>query len=159
MSNDSSADKWMAPSPLGPCACSQLRRTTRKVSSLYDDLLNASGLTNSQYALLVNVARQGAISRTALAEKLGMDRTTLTRNLKPLEGEKLVVSAKSDDRRERLLKLSPAGRQKLRRSYDQWETAQQLFASHLGSKNLRQLRTILQAAEEAVEKAVQGIHP
>src|SRR5690242_21737079 len=88
MSNETSPDRWLSPSTLGPCACSQLRRTTRKVSSLYDDMLSSAGLTNSQYSLLVNVGREGAVSRTALAERLGMDRTTLTRNLKPLEAER-----------------------------------------------------------------------
>jgi DNA-binding MarR family transcriptional regulator len=122
-------------------------------------MLNTAGLTNSQYALLVNVGREGAVSRTALAERLGMDRTTLTRNLKPLEAEKLVVSARSDDRRERLLKLSPAGRQKLRKSYEQWETAQRLFTAQLGANMLRQLRTILQAAEQAAETVIKGMHP
>jgi DNA-binding MarR family transcriptional regulator len=79
--------------------------------------------------------------------------------LKPLEAEKLIVSAKSDDRRERLLKLSPAGRQKLRKSYEQWETAQRLFTSQLGETTLRQLRTILHAAEQAAENAIKGMHP
>jgi DNA-binding MarR family transcriptional regulator len=122
-------------------------------------MLSSAGLTNSQYSLLVNVGREGSVSRTALAERLGMDRTTLTRNLKPLEAEKLIVSAKSDDRRERLLKLSPTGRQKLRKSYEQWETAQRLFTSQLGETTLRQLRTILHAAEQAAENAIKGMHP
>ena len=72
-------------SEYGPCACSQLRRTARKLSALYDQTLAPAGITVTQYALLVNVARAGKISRTALAAQLGMDRTTLTRNLMPLE--------------------------------------------------------------------------
>lgn len=128
------------------------------MSSLYDELLNSSGLTNTQYALLVNVAREGAVSRTALAERLGMDRTTLTRNLKPLEAAKFVVAARSEDRRERLLKLSPAGQQKLQASFQLWDKAQRLFAAELGVKTLRQLRSVLQAAEHAAEIAIRGIH-
>jgi DNA-binding MarR family transcriptional regulator len=104
-------------SEFGPCVCSQIRRTARRVSSLYDRLLASAGLTITQHALLANIARAGKMGRSALAVPLGMDRTTLTRNLKPLEAAKLVLPAESEDRRERLLRLSPEGSRKLRQSY------------------------------------------
>ncbi len=59
---------------LGPCACAQVRRLARKLSSLYDNVLSPEALTITQYSLLVNIERTGQLSHTALAEKLGMDR-------------------------------------------------------------------------------------
>jgi hypothetical protein len=78
---------------LGPCACAQVRRLARKLSSLYDNLLSPEALTITQYSLLVNIERAGQLSHAALAEKVGMDRTTLTRNLRPLTRTKWVAAA------------------------------------------------------------------
>lgn len=148
------ADLWNVPNSLGGCACSQLRRATRRVSSFYDGFLHTSGLTVTQHSLLVNIARAGAVSRSALAALLGMDRTTLTRNLQPLERDRLVVPAPAGaDRRERLLRLSSAGRRKLAESYPLWEQAQQKFVEEMGSSALDQLRRLLKAAETAAEAA------
>ena len=69
---------------LGPCVCSQVRRLARKFSSLYDTLLSPEDLTITQYSLLANIERAGQLSHLVLAGKVGMDRTTLTRNLRPL---------------------------------------------------------------------------
>lgn len=153
MPNASKEEKWLASSTSGPCVCSQLRRTARKVSALYDSALASSGLTVTQHALLVNIARTEQISVTALAARLGMDRTTLSRNLRPLEKALLIATVRSDDRRERLLRVSALGRRKLQRSYDLWESAQERFAFEAGVELLHKLRTVLQAAEEAADMA------
>src|SRR4051812_31437692 len=92
-----------------PCICSQLRRTARMISSLYDRELAASGISVTQYALLARIGRADGLSRTTLAAQLGMDRTTLTRNLGPLERAGLVTSKSGEDRREKLLQLTSAG--------------------------------------------------
>lgn len=148
-------ENWHVPGELGPCACSQLRRTARKLSSLYDEALAACGLTVTQHAILVNIGRARQVSRTALAARLGMDRTTLTRNIQPLEKAALVVAAVSTDRRERLLSLSIEGKRRLRQSYSLWEEAQRRFAKELGADKLEQLRGILQTAELAAEAAME----
>ena len=138
-------------SEFGPCACSQLRRAARKLSALYDRLLEDAGVTVTQYALLVNIARAGEISRTSLAAQLGMDRTTLTRNLMPLEKAGLLSAALGADRRERLICLTEKGTRKLSESYVLWKRAQAVFATQMGPAKLKQLRSALQAAELAAE--------
>ncbi len=135
MSTMSEDEKWDTPGELGPCACSQVRRTARKLSLLYDHALSEVGVTVTQYAVLVNVARAGQVSRTELASLLGMDRTTLTRNLGPLERSKLIVKAPSQDRRERLLCLSSEGREKLRESYAIWASVQSRFLRKDGRRD------------------------
>lgn len=151
MSNTKHRDHWQIPESLGPCVCAQLRRAARKASALYDRSLAPTGLSVTQYSVLMNIARAGKISRSALAAQLGMDRTTLTRDLKPLEKAKLVAAAESDDLRERLLQLSPAGKRRLRRSYQRWANTQKAFAAGIGRSRLEALRIALAAVEAAAE--------
>jgi DNA-binding MarR family transcriptional regulator len=138
---------------LGPCACSQVRRLARKLSSLYDTLLSPEDLTITQYSLLANIERAGQLSHTVLAEKMGMERTTLTRNLRSLTRAKWVVAATGKDRRQHLLQLTATGRRKLVRTLPLWEEAQRQFFSQIGSEPLQELRALLTSAESAVTKA------
>jgi DNA-binding MarR family transcriptional regulator len=157
MSESNIVDPWLIPNPNGPCACTQLRRAARKVSALYDQALQPVGLTITQHALLVNVARAGEISRTALAAHLGMDRTTLTRNLAPLEKEDLLIPVPGADRRERLIRISAKGRRKLRQSYQLWLDTQKKFSQSIGSAALEQFRAALTAAEAAAERCSEKV--
>jgi DNA-binding MarR family transcriptional regulator len=142
------------PAPqLGPCVCSQVRRLARKLSSLYDTLLSPEDLTIAQYSLLAKFERAGRLSHTVLADKVGMERTTLTRNLRPLTRAKWVAAATGQDRRQHLLQLTAAGRRKLVRSLPLWEEAQRQFLSQIGSESLQELRALLTSAESAVTKA------
>jgi len=131
---------------LGPCACAQVRRLARKLSSLYDNVLSPEALTITQYSLLVNIERTGQLSHTALAEKLGMD-------LRPLTRAKWVAAAIGQDRRQHLLQLTAVGRRKLVRSLPLWEEAQRQFLSQIGTESLQELQTLLTSAESAVTKA------
>lgn len=144
-------DQWNGAREIEPCACSQVRRTARKLSLVYDHALSEVGLTVTQYAVLVNVARARQVSRTALAASLGMDRTTLTRNLRPLERAKLIVKAPSKDRRERLLCLSADGERKLRASYAIWESVQSEFVRKLGAETFGAFEKVLATAENVAE--------
>ena len=138
---------------LGPCVCSQVRRLARKLSSLYDTLLSPEDLTITQYSLLVSIERAGQLSHLVLAEKVGMERTTLTRNLRPLTRAKWIATASGSDRRQHLLQLTAAGRRKLIRSLPLWEEAQRKFLSQIGSESLQELRALLASSESAVTKA------
>lgn len=154
MSESVARKKWSTPVKVEACACSQVRRTARKLSLLYDHALAPVGLTVTQYALLVSVGRAGQVSRTRLASMLGMDRTTLTRNLGPLEKTKLIVKGISEDRRERLLRLSDEGERKLREGYSVWESVQGQFVEKLGTERYEELNRILKVAESVVESVL-----
>ncbi len=157
MSRMKTEERWDVCSEFGPCACSQVRRTARKLSLVYDHALSRVGLTVTQYAVLVNVARARQVSRTVLASSLGMDRTTLTRNLGPLERAKLIVKAPSADRRERLLCLSAEGKRKLRASYAIWESVQSEFVRRLGVETLSAFEKVLATAEDVAESILNPI--
>jgi DNA-binding MarR family transcriptional regulator len=137
---------------LGPCVCSQVRRLARKLSSYYDTLLSPENLSITQYSLLANIDREVQLSHTALAEKVGMERTTLTRNLLPLIRAKWVAAAAGKDRRQHLLRLTAAGKRKLVRSLPWWQQAQRQFLSQFGFESLQELRALLASAESAVAK-------
>lgn len=89
----------MPPAPVTGCTCFRLRKLTRRLTQHYDAYLAPTGLRLTQYSLLANLARGGPATMSALADLLEMDRTTLTRNLKPLVQSGFVaVGAGSDGR-------------------------------------------------------------
>ena len=145
-------EPWRDPI-LGACACSQLRRTSRAVSALYDGFLAAAGLTVTQYAVLVTIARGDAVTKTSLAERLGMDRTTLTRNLRPLERDGLVRDKAGADRREHLVELTDEGLSRLEAGYACWNEAQARFLNIFGNSNLKNLKRLLKRASESAAQA------
>lgn len=115
------------------CACFNFRRATRAITQLYDHVLAPSGLRATQLALLVGLAKSGAIPLTKLAPVLGMDRTTLTRNLAPLERDGLVVQRPGADRRVTLLEITPKGSKVLAKAIPLWEQAQHQITAGLGA--------------------------
>lgn len=136
-----------------PCVCTTLRRAARTVSAFYDHALAQAGLTVTQYALLAKIGRADGVSMTALAEQMGMDRTTLTRNLTPLARRQLVSAGAGEDRRERILRLTDTGREQLEMSYPLWAEAQRQMLEQLGKRRWRQLRKALAAAEGVISSA------
>ena len=143
-------------SDLGPCVCAQVRRLARKLSSHYDSLLAPEGLTITQYSLLANIDRAGCIPHTMLAEKVAMERTTLTRNLRLLLESELVSIVQGKDRRQHLLKITRLGKEKLVRGLPFWEKAQHQFLTSLAPETMHQLRSILQSAETAATKTLKS---
>ena len=114
------------------CACANLRKASRAVTQLYDESLQPSGLRATQYTLLVALSLTGSISITDLAQKLVMDRTTLTRNLTLLEHQGLVTIAPGTDQRTRLVTLTNQGLEAVAKSLPLWEQAQTRIVSGLG---------------------------
>ncbi|MDH3195709.1 MAG: MarR family winged helix-turn-helix transcriptional regulator [Hyphomicrobiales bacterium] len=114
------------------CLCFNLRKATRALTQSYDAALKPAGITTPQFTLLTLLEKRGPISLSPLAGALGMDRTTLTRNLKPLQRDGLVASASGDDRRVRLLDLTAAGRSRLRAAEPLWRAVQLRVAESFG---------------------------
>lgn len=118
------------------CTCLLLRKAARRVSQIYDRHLTPFGLTITQFALLSHIRTYDGIGIGALAGKLVMDPTTLTRNLKPLERQGLIVQvADRNDKRNRNLHLTQAGRDAFRAARPGWEVAQDEIATALGSED------------------------
>jgi DNA-binding MarR family transcriptional regulator len=126
------------------CACFNFRRATRAITQLYDHVLAPSGLRATQLTLLVGLSRSGAVPLTRLAPVLGMDRTTLTRNLGPLERDGLVVHRPGSDRRVTLLEITPKGSKVLAKAIPLWQQAQQQITSGLGAGRWHTLQREIQ---------------
>src|ERR1700733_1620348 len=128
-----------------PCNCTALRKATRRVSQLYDSALEPCGLRTTQRAILNHITRAGTPSLGELAESLVMDRGALTHNLKPLERDGLVeVHVDPDDRRNRLVALTAAGRAKRADSAPLWKRAQAGFETAFGAAKSASLRNALE---------------
>src|SRR5215470_19554518 len=93
-----------------PCACANLRRATRAVSRRYNRELRSAGLEITQYNLLMALNLAGETSQGELGWRLAMDSTTLTRMLELLRKRAWIRVKQGDDRRRRLVSLTPAGR-------------------------------------------------
>ena len=127
------------------CNCTALRKATRRVSQLYDSALEPCGLRSTQRTILIQIARSGTPPLGELAEALVMDRGALTHNLKPLERDGLVeVRIDSQDRRNRLVALTSAGRKKLGESEALWKRAQDGFEAAFGAAKSAALRKALE---------------
>jgi DNA-binding MarR family transcriptional regulator len=122
---------------LNDCACNKVRTAARAVTRVYDDALRPVGLRATQLSVLVAVETIDALSITSLAAVLGMDRSTLTRNLRPLEEEGLVALGQEGWRRSRTLEITKKGQQRLREAAPLWEKAQKQLSAKLGDRNLR----------------------
>jgi DNA-binding MarR family transcriptional regulator len=127
------------------CACTVVRRAAREVTHLYDDALAPTGLRITQYSLLANLDRHGAIAMTELAEVLGMDRTTLTRNVGPLRRDGLLSLRSAGYGRTKLVTLTERGRRRLRDAFPYWTEAQQRFAAAAGEDPARNLLQLAEA--------------
>jgi DNA-binding MarR family transcriptional regulator len=77
--------------PTRDCICSAYRRATRALTQHYEAQFRGSGLRGTQFTVLATLVQTGPIPSTRLAKQLGMERTTLTRNLKPLEDRSLIT--------------------------------------------------------------------
>lgn len=108
------------------CHCLAARRRAREITRLFDEKLRPHGLRATQFSVLAAVAVKGAAPVGELAYLLGLDRTTLTRSANVLERNGWVDSDRSQDGRERLLRLTHSGRQQLEGAFPAWKDAQDL---------------------------------
>jgi DNA-binding MarR family transcriptional regulator len=145
--------------PITPtyCTCLALRRATRRVTQIYDAHMKPLGLRITQFAVLgqlagagapaapaqISATSPGAMSITALARRLGLDRSTLGRNLRPLIKAGLVVMEGGEDRRAHTLALTDAGRALLDKAIPLWRDAQKHVSEKLGREKTRALRAVL----------------
>ena len=125
--------------PALDCICFNVRKSARAITQVYDDALRPTGLRATQFTLLVATRRLGAVTVNCLAETLVMDRTTLTRNLRPLEKEGLVQVLPGGDRREREITLTAAGQATLRKALPVWRQVQAQVRHRLGPGRVSRL--------------------
>lgn len=118
-----------------------LRRAARRVSERYDEALARVGLRATQFAVLAALRDGKGLSVNELADRLDLDRTTMGKNLRPLERDGLVaVKASEEDRRSKSIGLTAAGRDRLGSALPLWAGAQEEMEVANGRKRMKALR-------------------
>lgn len=127
--------------PGGRCYATALRKASRRMSQIYDDALEPSGIKTTQRAILAEIERSGPLNVGALANALVMDAGGLAHTLKPLVRDGYIsIGVDPDDRRNRLIGIEPAGVAKLRQSDALFEIAQAKFEQAFGVTEASALR-------------------
>jgi DNA-binding MarR family transcriptional regulator len=143
---------------LEECTCLAVRQAARHISQFYDQRLAAAGLRTTQYSILGKLRRLGPMTINALADELVMDRTTLGRNILPLEREGLIsVAPGRADRRSKELRLTEVGIERLRAARAGWSEAQARFAAAFGDERAAGLRALLREVSATNLPAVSGV--
>lgn len=122
--------------PLDPrdCLCLHTRRAARRLTQLFDEALRPSGLRITQFQLLAAVEAMQPVAQAPLADMLGTDSTTLTRNLAVVERDGLVALGRDKaDRRENRISLTTSGRNRLHRAIPMWRKAHESLAEQVAS--------------------------
>ncbi|MCD9087634.1 MarR family winged helix-turn-helix transcriptional regulator [Stenotrophomonas sp. SY1] len=135
-----------------PCTCFQLRRAARRVSQVYDHHLAAADLSLNAYSILRRAREPRSLGE--LADALGMDRTTLSRNLKPLVDSGLLASQPGKDSRQRRLHITAAGRRRLKKAFPLWQRAQEDVEAAFGSTRVAGLNRQLEALTQVLDAGV-----
>ncbi len=134
----------MSDLPPESCSCSALRQAARHVTKLYDEALAPIGLGLNQYSILSKLNRFGPKILQDLAALLVMDRSTLGHLLRPLEKRGLVTLGVSEqDRRSRVITLTPVGAQLMKEARPLWAKAERQFEHGFGAEPAASLRVVL----------------
>lgn len=133
------------------CFCINLRQTSQTLTEFYDTAIEPSGLKITQYSVLKAIRNLEPVSISALAEHLGLDRTTLGRNLRILERDKLVTLGPGQDHRERSVRMTEQGQVAYRIAYPLWKQAQQKITEELGKEQVEMLGVLLSNLETAIK--------
>ena len=128
------------------CNCFAARSAARHITQLYDQYLAPVGLRTTQFSILTKLKRKAPQTINSLASSMVMDRTTLGRNVQPLQRDGLIsVETSVSDRRAKVLRLTRAGEKRLQAALIAWSQAQERFESHFGSKRSTEMRTLMRA--------------
>jgi DNA-binding MarR family transcriptional regulator len=128
------------------CNCFAVRSAARHVTQFYDQFLAQSGLRTTQFGILATLKRLGPLTINVLAKDMVMDRTTLGRNILPLERDGLIrIEATPSDRRAKELHLTRAGEKRLQAARKGWAEAQARFETTYGPKRAAELRKMLKS--------------
>jgi DNA-binding MarR family transcriptional regulator len=128
------------------CICLAVRQAARHVTQSFDQFLAPAGLRTTQFSILAKLRRKGPMTINALAAELVMDRTTLGRNILPLERDGLIsIEPLASDRRSKALHLTKAGDKRLEAARTGWVKAHARFESTFGGKRTSELRELLHA--------------
>jgi DNA-binding MarR family transcriptional regulator len=134
------------------CVCFNLRRVTRKVTQFFDAEMRRHGIRPTQGTLLRALVAKENWSMAELSDWLGMDRTTLVRNLRPLQRDRLVEAAGGGRGGRVELSITSKGRKKIDECMPAWRSAQSAAVRTLGQQRWSSILSDLESAALALSK-------
>jgi DNA-binding MarR family transcriptional regulator len=134
------------------CVCFNLRRVTRVVTQFYDAEMRRHGIRPTQGTLLAVLQAKDSWNMAELSDRLGMDRTTLVRNLRPLQREGLVESVGGGRGNRVELTITTKGRKQIEKLTPAWKSAQSAVVKTLGEKCWSGILSDLETAASALNK-------
>jgi DNA-binding MarR family transcriptional regulator len=125
------------------CLCFASRQAARAITSVYDRRLRPHGIRATQFTILTNLILRGPTALGVLAKGLGLERTTLTRNLALLDARGWVVIRPGDaDSRSRIITVTEAGRALVHAAFPDWREAQQQASDAFGQAGVAALHKL-----------------
>jgi DNA-binding MarR family transcriptional regulator len=137
--------------PAKNCTNFKSSQLSRKLKRLYDAELAKAGLKSTQYSLLTHVARRGPISATALANRIEIDTSTLSRNIKLLVRSGWLVMNVGEDARNRIITITPTGLAKQAEADVYWCQVQKKVNESLGEERITSLLSIIDECMERLK--------
>ena len=122
------------------CMCYEFRKTARVVINFYDDALKSADIKSNQFLILVAVATMQSTNFKTLAEFLGIDQSTLARNLVTVEKQNFVTVKPGKNKREKIITLSRKGKQKLASTFPLWQKAQETLVEGIGADRWQKMK-------------------
>jgi len=134
------------------CTNMNLRKATRLVTQAYDTEMQVAGIKSTQFTLLATLNAMGNPAITKLAEVMVMDRTTLSRNIKPLINKGLITSGSEQDQRVRQIGLTAEGKALLSEAMPHWQQIQDTIVERMGEARWDQFLSDLEIVIDVMKK-------
>ncbi|MEQ9619232.1 MAG: MarR family winged helix-turn-helix transcriptional regulator [Deltaproteobacteria bacterium] len=134
------------------CTCFNLRKAARVVTQLFDESMRSIGLRGTQFTLLAHTLAHGPITVSKLADILVTDRTTLARNLEPLEKNGFIEVQQGEDRRTRMLSITDEGRNKVAEAFPLWKKTQDEIKEMIGIENWKSMMSDVSGLVEQLQE-------
>jgi len=136
---------------LSECSCNMMRKSARKITQFYENNLREAGIKPTQFSILATLANTGPIQLTQLADRLVLERTSLTRNLNVLERNTWIdIQPGEEDSRQRIVSLTSNGYKQLDDAIPYWQKAQKAIAKDMGQNTITGLKRTLDKMTEII---------
>jgi len=128
-----------------------MRKSARKITQFYENSLREAGVKPTQFSILAALANTGPIQLTQLADRLVLERTSLTRNLNVLERNSWIdIQPGEEDSRQRVVSLTRNGYKQLDCAIPYWQKAQKAIVKDMGQETITGLRRTLDEMTEII---------
>lgn len=135
-----------------PCICIRLRRSSQALTALYNQALEANGLTISQYQLMEKITKNPGCSTSQIANQVHLERSTLARNLSRLAAEGMIMDASLKGKRNSQWHLTQQGKDALEQAQEGWQRAQTRVYEEIGEEKMETFLEVMSQLQNIGEQ-------